>query len=309
MSRVGKQPVGSGRRQGRDKGRGVPRQGPQGHARAEAASRRHHRRRTMRTPAVSPCPGPPTQKRHKALHGLTQRLIANVVDRRVGGLREEAHDRRHRLQRARLRAPSSRSMSASPTRSRWLVPKDLTVETPRPPRSSCKGCDKQRVGQFAAEIRDIRPPEPYKGKGIRYEGNTSGAKPARRSSAASKPRISEGTIDGRHKAKSTTAGSPGTTGYAPRSPERPRGRGWWSSAASSISMRRSSTTSRRKTLVSAGTDSKEIKGRLTGNKTEQAKAVGKLVAAEGHRGRHHQGGVRPRRLQVPRARQGAGRGR
>ena len=52
------------------------------------------------------------------------------------------------------------------------VPQGLEVETPKPTVIVIRGADKQQVGQFAASIRAIRPPEPYKGKGIRYEGET-----------------------------------------------------------------------------------------------------------------------------------------
>ncbi|NOT29415.1 MAG: 50S ribosomal protein L6 [Planctomycetes bacterium] len=50
------------------------------------------------------------------------------------------------------------------------IPEGLTVEVPKPTNISVKGADKQLVGQFAAAVRAQRPPEPYKGKGIRYEG-------------------------------------------------------------------------------------------------------------------------------------------
>jgi large subunit ribosomal protein L6 len=50
------------------------------------------------------------------------------------------------------------------------VPAGLTIETPKPTIIQIKGVDKQLVGQFAANVRKVRPPEPYKGKGIRYEG-------------------------------------------------------------------------------------------------------------------------------------------
>jgi large subunit ribosomal protein L6 len=49
------------------------------------------------------------------------------------------------------------------------IPEGVEVETPTPTRIVIRGCDKQRVGEFAAEVRAVRPPEPYKGKGIRYE--------------------------------------------------------------------------------------------------------------------------------------------
>ena len=50
------------------------------------------------------------------------------------------------------------------------VPAGLVIETPKPTQVHIKGCDRQKVGQFAALVRKVRPPEPYKGKGIRYEG-------------------------------------------------------------------------------------------------------------------------------------------
>ena len=50
------------------------------------------------------------------------------------------------------------------------IPAGLTIETPKPTQIHIKGASKQLVGQFAANVRKIRPPEPYKGKGIRYEG-------------------------------------------------------------------------------------------------------------------------------------------
>jgi large subunit ribosomal protein L6 len=50
------------------------------------------------------------------------------------------------------------------------IPAGLTVETPKPTQIKIQGASKQLVGQFAANVRKIRPPEPYKGKGIRYEG-------------------------------------------------------------------------------------------------------------------------------------------
>ena len=49
------------------------------------------------------------------------------------------------------------------------VPKGLEVECPKPIKIVVRGIDKREVGQFAAQVRDVRPPEPYKGKGIRYE--------------------------------------------------------------------------------------------------------------------------------------------
>jgi large subunit ribosomal protein L6 len=52
----------------------------------------------------------------------------------------------------------------------FLIPEGITMETPSQTEIVIKGIDRQKVGQIAAEIRDVRPPEPYKGKGVRYAG-------------------------------------------------------------------------------------------------------------------------------------------
>ena len=52
---------------------------------------------------------------------------------------------------------------------KYLIPEDIKIETPTQTEIVISGSDKQKVGQAAAEIRAVRPPEPYKGKGIRYE--------------------------------------------------------------------------------------------------------------------------------------------
>ena len=52
----------------------------------------------------------------------------------------------------------------------FAIPEGITIETPTQTEIVIKGIDRQKVGQMAAEIRDIRPPEPYKGKGVRYAG-------------------------------------------------------------------------------------------------------------------------------------------
>ena len=71
--------------------------------------------------------------------------------------------------RATAQGPtSSRSWSATPTRCVVEAPDGITFEVPSPTKIAVKGFDKQLVGQVAADIRKIRKPEPYKGKGIRY---------------------------------------------------------------------------------------------------------------------------------------------
>lgn len=62
----------------------------------------------------------------------------------------------------------------------YACPKDVSIETPNQTRIIVRGADKQRVGQIAAEIRAFRPPEPYKGKGVRYSGENVVRKEAKK---------------------------------------------------------------------------------------------------------------------------------
>jgi large subunit ribosomal protein L6 len=105
----------------------------------------------------------------RALHGLTRSLIANMVEGVTKGF-----EKRLEIQgvgyRAALRGTTlelnvgySHPVSIEP-------PLGITFEVPVPTQITVKGIDKQQVGEIAAEIRKVRPPEPYKGKGIRYEG-------------------------------------------------------------------------------------------------------------------------------------------
>jgi len=112
---------------------------------------------------------PSEQQRHRALHGLTQRLIANVVTGVSAGFEKKlqiigiGYNAKAQPGKLLINVGFANTVEIP-------VPKDLTVETPSNTQIIVKGCDKQRVGQFAADVRGIRPPEPYKGKGIRYDG-------------------------------------------------------------------------------------------------------------------------------------------
>jgi large subunit ribosomal protein L6 len=105
----------------------------------------------------------------RALHGLTRTLVANMVEGVTKGFerRLEIHGVGYR---ATLRGSS---LELNVGFSHPVVkdpPSGIAFEVPAPTQILVKGTDKQRVGQVAAEIRRVRPPEPYKGKGIRYEG-------------------------------------------------------------------------------------------------------------------------------------------
>ncbi len=112
----------------------------------------------------------PTERgEDRALHGLTRSLIANMVEGVTSG-----YQKRLEIQgvgyRAALRG-SDLELNVGYSHSVVLkAPQGITFEVPTPTEVIVKGIDKQQVGQTAAEVRKVRPPEPYKGKGIRYEG-------------------------------------------------------------------------------------------------------------------------------------------
>src|ERR671910_1923033 len=105
----------------------------------------------------------------RALHGLTRTLIANMVEGVTKGF-----EKRLEIQgvgyRAALRG-ASLELNVGYSHPVVIEPRNgVTFEVPQPTQITVKGTDKQAVGQIASEIRRVRPPEPYKGKGIRYEG-------------------------------------------------------------------------------------------------------------------------------------------
>jgi large subunit ribosomal protein L6 len=105
----------------------------------------------------------------RALHGLTRSLVANMVEGVTKGF-----ERKLEIQgvgyRAALRG-TSLELSVGFSHSVVIEPRQgISFEVPTPTEIIVKGIDKQQVGQTAAEVRRVRPPEPYKGKGIRYEG-------------------------------------------------------------------------------------------------------------------------------------------
>ena len=110
---------------------------------------------------------PNDQKENRALHGLTRTLIANMVEGVSNGFKKELEivgiGYRCTLQGKDLVLNVGYSHQVVMT-----PPEGVTVEVPAPNKIIVNGYDKQKVGQFAAEVRGVRPPEPYKGKGIKY---------------------------------------------------------------------------------------------------------------------------------------------
>ena len=113
---------------------------------------------------------PTDRAEHRALHGLTRSLVANMVTGRHHRLLQDPRDPGRRLpRRAQGLRPRARARLLAPgqdPRSQGDRVRGAAAHA----RRSIKGNSKQQVGEIAAIIRKQRPPEPYKGKGIRYEG-------------------------------------------------------------------------------------------------------------------------------------------
>ena len=112
----------------------------------------------------------PTERgEDRALHGLTRTLIANMVEGVTKGF-EKHLEIQGVGYRASLRGTDLELNVGYSHSVVMKAPQGITFEVPTPTEVIVKGIDKQQVGQVAAEVRKVRPPEPYKGKGIRYEG-------------------------------------------------------------------------------------------------------------------------------------------
>ena len=112
---------------------------------------------------------PSDEAKHKALHGLSRTLIANMVEGVTKGFSKQldivgvgykAEARPYGLQ---LALGYSHAIE-------YKAPKGITLKAPLPTQILIEGANKEIVGQVAAELRSLRPPEPYKGKGIKYAG-------------------------------------------------------------------------------------------------------------------------------------------
>jgi large subunit ribosomal protein L6 len=112
---------------------------------------------------------PSDERTHRSLHGLTRTLIANMVEGVTNG-----YEKRLEIvgvgYRAALKDSDLEIAAGYSHPVPFRAPEGIEFEVPAPTRIVVRGIDKQLVGEIAAQIRKIRKPEPYKGKGIRYEG-------------------------------------------------------------------------------------------------------------------------------------------
>ena len=105
----------------------------------------------------------------KSLHGLIRSLLANMVKGVSEGYAKELEIQGVGF-RASVQGNSLVLILGFSHPVNFVIPADIKIETPKPTQIIVKGIDKQRVGEIASQIRRIFPPEPYKGKGIRYSG-------------------------------------------------------------------------------------------------------------------------------------------
>jgi large subunit ribosomal protein L6 len=112
---------------------------------------------------------PTDRGEHRALHGLTRTLIANMVEGVTSGF-----EKRLEIQgvgyRARLKGKDLEMALGFSHPVSLPAPEGIEFEVPQPTEVIVRGIDKQLVGEVAAQVRKQRPPEPYKGKGVRYAG-------------------------------------------------------------------------------------------------------------------------------------------
>ncbi len=122
--------------------------------------------------------GDTENRESRQFHGLTRALVANMI----AGVTQGYEKKLEIVGVGYLAAIQGDTLQLRVGYANELhrkIPKDLKVTCPDQTHIVIKGCDKQRVGQFAAEIRSLRKPEPYKGKGVRYQGEQVKIKPGK----------------------------------------------------------------------------------------------------------------------------------
>ena len=159
MSRIGKKPVTL------PKGVAVEIKGPKGELRRTL----HSEMQVAMADGQVTVARPSDEKRHKALHGLSRTLVQNMVDGVFKGFTKTLE-----IQGVGYKAeakPYGVNLIVGFSHPvKYEAPKGVKISVENNTVVKIEGADKEAVGQVAAELRSVRPPEPYKGKGIRYQG-------------------------------------------------------------------------------------------------------------------------------------------
>ncbi len=165
MSRIGKKPVPVGKAKVTIKDHHVSVEGPKGKLELDvhpAISLKQEEGNLVVT-------RPDDEKQSKALHGLTRALLANMVEGVTNGYKKslEVQGVGYKVEQRGKNLVLSVCFANQVT---VPIPGNVTVAVEGTNKIHVSGADKQAVGQFAAQVRSVRKPEPYKGKGVRYEG-------------------------------------------------------------------------------------------------------------------------------------------
>src|SRR5215217_5087709 len=174
MSRIGKKPVPVGKAKVNVKDQHVTVEGPKGKLELDV----HPTIKVASQDGNLVVTRPDDEKPSKALHGLVRSLLANMIEGVVNGYKKTleiqgvGYKAEQRGKNIVLSVGYANTISLP-------IPAGLAVTLEGPTKIHVAGPDKQLVGQFASDLRRVRKPEPYKGKGIRYEGEVVKIKPGK----------------------------------------------------------------------------------------------------------------------------------
>jgi large subunit ribosomal protein L6 len=165
MSRIGKKPVPVGKAKVTIKDHHVSVEGPKGKLELDV----HPAISLKQEDGNLVVTRPDDEKQNKALHGLTRALLANMVEGVTNGYKKslEVQGVGYKVEQRGKNLVLSVGFANQVT---VPIPGNVTVAVEGTNKIHVTGADKQAVGQFAAQVRGVRKPEPYKGKGVRYEG-------------------------------------------------------------------------------------------------------------------------------------------
>ncbi len=165
MSRIGKKPVPVGKAKVNIAGKHVTVEGPKGKLEMDV----HELIAVAQQDGSLLVTRPDDQKLSKSLHGLTRALLANMVEGVTNGFKKtlEIQGVGYKAEQRGKNLVLSVGYANPITKA---IPSNVTAQLEGATKVHVSGADKHAVGQFAAEVRSARKPEPYKGKGIRYEG-------------------------------------------------------------------------------------------------------------------------------------------
>ena len=174
MSRIGKKPVPLGKAKATVAAQKISVEGPKGKLELNV----HPKIKVASEDGNLVVTRPDDEKPTKALHGLTRALLANMIEGVTNGYKKslEVQGVGYKVEQKGKNLVLSVGYANQIIKQ---IPGNVTVQLEGANKIHVTGTDKQAVGQFAAEIRQVRKPEPYKGKGIRYEGEQVKIKPGK----------------------------------------------------------------------------------------------------------------------------------